>query len=984
MAQVDDPLTSIMATGSAVDLGAFLDDAVNGMALLDLEGRFRVVNPALSELLGYRQEELAGRSPSEVTHPGDRERSHATMELLLTGQVSADRVKKRYVRKDGSIISVIRTTTVLRSTGGEPIGLLTQVVNLTDLAEAEDRLRRSEGRFRALVAHAADTTILLDREGRITYASPASLRLLGHRPAELEGRSALDFIHPAELDVARSRLEGHLAGVARPQVSEYRVRHSDGSWRHAEVTTTNLFGDPSVAAMVLNVRDVTEERQYQDRLEASERRFRALVANSWDIVSLHDRDGRYLYCSPAVTRQLGYRPEDLLGLDPLSYVHPDDTAAGQRFRAVASGEHREAKLEYRIAHRDGSWRWMESIAHNRLDDPAIAAVVVTTRDVTVRRRRTAQQEAAAALSSAALEGGPIENLLGNTVETVATVLDVDRCVIATEWADGRVCISFEAGHPDHGPAAPCHPGEECSLSAAAHHLGGPVIWNRNPADPDGPGNQLPDGFSSGASTPIRPSAGAGGSLTVHSCRLRAFSRDEISFLEAVANVVAAALTRRRIEEELRRQAMHDHLTGLPNRVLVKHQLADALARLGRRDGSVSVLFVDLDNFKLVNDTLGHSAGDAVVSSVATRITASARGSDTVARLGGDEFVVICEDADEAATAALAERIRRAVGHPIDLGTQTISVTASVGYAVARDSAVAADDLLAEADMAMYAAKQSGKDCSAVFAPQMRARASEQLDAVSGIRMALTRDEFRLHYQPIVDSRTGMVVGSEALLRWQHPTAGLLAPGQFIDYAESSGLILPLGEWVLRTALRQSAEWSRVGSPSRVSINISGLQLTGSDVVSVVRRALEESGADPADISLEVTESAVMADLDRATTAINALRSLGLEVGMDDFGTGHSSLSHLARLPFDFVKIDRSFVDFGRDPRAAAMLEAIVALCRVLKLPTVAEGVETEEQREHLERLGVPYLQGFLFGRPVPPEDLVTAPRVCAVPNGSRG
>lgn len=972
MAQVDDPLTSIMATGTAVDIAAFLDDAVNGMALLDLSGRFRIVNPALSELLGYRQGELVGRSPAEITHPADRERSRATMELLLTGRVSADRVKKRYVRKDGSILSVIRTTTVLRSTIGEPIGLLTQVVNLTDMAEVEDRIRRSESRFRALVAHATDITILLDREGRMTYASPASLRLLGHCPADLEGRHALEFIHPEEMDLARSRLAGHLAGADVPQVAEYRVRHSDGSWRHAEITTTNLFGDPNVAALVLNIRDITEERQYQARLQASERRFRALVANSWDIVSLHDRDGRYLYCSPAVTRQLGYRPDELLGRDLFGCLHPDDTAAAEGFRTVAEGLRREAKLEYRLPHRDGSWRWMESIAHNRLDEPAIAAVVVTTRDVTNRRRRAAQQEAVAALTSAALEGGSVENLLGNTVDSVAAVLDVDRCVIATEWADGRVCTSFEAGHPDHGPATPSIPGEECSLSAAAHHRGGPVIWIRREVEPDAPGSRLPDGFSSGASTPIRPSSGAGGSLTVYSSRPRAFSRYEISFLEAVANVVASALTRRHIEEELRRQAMHDHLTGLPNRVLVKHQLTSALARLARRRGSVSVLFVDLDNFKLVNDTLGHSAGDAVVASTAIRITRSARTTDTVARLGGDEFVVICEDADDAAASALAERIRGAVSAPIELDTQTVSVTASIGYVVTDDPGVSADDLLAEADMAMYEAKQSGKDCSAVFAPQMRTRASEQLDAVSGIRLGLARDEFRLHYQPIVNARSGVMVGSEALLRWQHPTAGLLTPAQFIDYAESSGLILPLGEWILRTALRQSAQWRRSGVPSRVSINISALQLTGSDVVSVVKEALETSGAHPGDISLEVTESAVMADMDRATRAINSLKSLGLKVGMDDFGTGHSSLSHLARLPFDFVKIDRSFVDFGGDSRAAAMLEAVAALCRVLKLPTVAEGVETEQQRSHLERIGVAYLQGFLFGRAVPPEDLLLA------------
>lgn len=477
-------------------------------------------------------------------------------------------------------------------------------------------------------------------------------------------------------------------------------------------------------------------------------------------------------------------------------------------------------------------------------------------------------------------------------------------------------------------------------------------------------------MTSGLACPISSGSGLGGALAVCSSRPDAFSRDDGAFLESVANVLAAAVARRRIEEELRRQALHDTLTGLPNRVLISDRLETALGRLSRRGGSVAVLFVDLDNFKLVNDTLGHSAGDSVVASVATRIVAAARTSDTVARFGGDEFVVMSEDTDGDGAARLAERIRRAVSSPIDLSGRPVLVTASVGFAVTSDPHATPDGLMAEADMAMYEAKQSGKDCSSRFAPHMRSRVSRHLDAVSGIRRGLAAEEFRLFYQPIVDTRTGMTVGTEALLRWQHPTSGLLGPANFIDYAEASGLIIPLGEWVLRTALRQSAQWRSEGQPSRMSVNISGVQLTGSDVVSVVSAALSESGAQPRDISLEVTENAVMSDLGRAAEVIRSLKSLGVHVGMDDFGTGQSSLSQLSRLPFDFVKIDRSFVgDFSRDPSTAAMLDGIATLCHALGLPTIAEGVETDEQRCHLERIGVDYLQGFLFGRPQPPDEV---------------
>ncbi|HET9077914.1 MAG TPA: EAL domain-containing protein [Acidimicrobiales bacterium] len=971
-----DPLMSMMSWGGGA-LDGLLRDAVNGMAVLDLDGRFKLVNPAMCQLLGYEPDDLIGRRSVDITHPDDRAHSDATLAAFLDGTASTDRMRKRYVRPDGSVVSVVRCTTVLRDGDGRPLGLFTQVVNLTDMAEVEAMLRRSESRLQALLAHASEMTVLLDAEGTITYASPASIRLLGHRPEEVVGRSALDFLHPDDLERAAERLQHHISTPGPADVGEWRVRHSDGSWRHAEITTANLFDDPAVEALVLNIRDVTEQRQYQSRLEASERRFRALVGNSWDIITLHSVDGRYIYCSPAVTRQMGYRPEELIGTDPFTYIHPEDSHAGEVFRDVAAGTRRSARIEFRFRHQNGSWRWMESTAHNRLDDPAICAVVVTTRDVTTARRRAAQQAAIAALSSDALRGGPVENLFDHAARMVADILAVEHVFVAADTGDHQTRLTGGAGH-GLGLQPPGSGHADCPLSDRAVRERRTVIWDRS----DGGGasfNALRStGVESAVAIPINSGAGLGGALTAYSSRPHAFSGHDLSFLESVANVLAAALTRRRIEEELRRQALHDNLTGRPNRILMRDRLETALSRLGRHGGSVALLFVDLDNFKLVNDTLGHSAGDAVVMEVSARITASARSGDTIARFGGDEFVVISEDADEPAARQIAERIRQALATPIQLGDKPVSITASVGVAVTADPGVSPDDLLAQADMAMYEAKQAGKDCSAMFAAHMRKRAADQLDAVSGMRRGLAEDEFRLFYQPIVDARTGTPVGSEALLRWQHPGVGLLGPDHFIDYAEDSGLIIPLGGWVLHTALRQSAAWRRAGRCSRVAINVSALQLTGSDIVAIVSDTLHATGAEPGSISLELTESAVMADLDRATATIEALKSLGVHVGMDDFGTGHSSLSHLARLPFDFVKIDRSFIrDFDRDARTAAMIESITTLCRALNLPAIAEGVETEEQRHHLQRLGVPYLQGFLFGAPAPPSESAS-PRLARV------
>lgn len=953
--------------GRRVGLDGAFHDAVTGMAVLDLEGRFQTVNPALCRMVGRSEAELLGLRPVDVTHPEDRLLSASAMDALLTGEADTDQVRKRYVRPDGTVVVGARTTTALRGDDGELVGLFTQVVDVTDTAEAQEALRRSEKRFRALVAHASEMTVLVDRAGTILYASPASGRLLGRGPESLEGHQALDFVHPEDLERAGRAFAAHMTGAAEGAAVEYRVGHPDGRWCDAEVLTTNLFDDPDVGALVLNVRDVTEQRKHREQLEASERRLRALVGHSWDVISLHDPDGRYLYCSPAVTEQLGYSPEELIGTNPFALIHPDDTEAAHGFSRLVTGTGKGVGLQYRVRHRNGTWRWVESSGHNRLHDPAVAGVVVTTRDVTARRRRVAQQDAVATLSGEALRGGRVDQLFSSAVTLIAAVLGIEHCVLLR--ADGAERVSVVAHHGPRAehPLPVLDPSRHGGLIARLRDPG-PVLWGAavGPAPAGLDGDWLAGGIQSGAAVVVVDGEHPYGILSAYAAEPDAFSPDDLSFLEAAANVLAAAIGRRRVEEELRHRALHDHLTGLPNRGLFLERLTGALIRLERHPGSIAVLFVDTDDFKLVNDSLGHAAGDQVVSSVAERIVGVLRRSDAVARFGGDEFVVLCEDTDTNRAVRVAERIRRALASPIELPGRPVVVTASVGIAVTGDASVTADDLLAQADTAMYVAKQGGKDRSATFDLGMRRHVTERLDAASGLRRALTGDELRLYYQPVVDTETGLVTGAEGLMRWEHPTEGLLGPERFIDYAETSGLIIPIGAWALDTACRQAATWAGLGFPGHVSVNLSARQLAEADLVTTVRCALERSATDPALIFLEVTESAVMSDLQRSAKVMGQLLDLGVHVGMDDFGTGHSSLSHLANLPFNFVKIDRSFIArFDQDRRAAALLETIATLCRTLDLPAIAEGVETEAQLQRVRELGIPFIQGFLFGRPVP-------------------
>ncbi len=957
-------------TARPVGLDAAFHDAVTGMVILDLAGRFQMVNPAFCRLVGRSESELKGMQPVDVTHPEDRSASLSLLDVLLAVDTESDQRRKRYVRPDGRVITVERTTNVMRDEVGEVIGLFTQVVDVSEAAAAEEALRRSEKRFRALVAHASDLTVLVDESGIILYASPAADALLGFPPEEVVGLSAFSLLHEEERKKAQENFLCRRADPGLSPVAEYRVRHRDGGFRNVEIVGTNLFDDPDVAALVLNIRDVTEARETGHRLTESERRLRALVSGSWDAITLHDASGRYLYCSPAVTTMLGWEPEELLDTSALDLIHPDETAAITNFWTAVRAGGPGLVLEYRYRHKDGSWRWLESTANNRLADPAVAGVVITTRDVTARRRRAAQQEVVALLSRQALRGGRVETLFDKAVQLVSAVLDVEHCtVLRTEGGD-RLSVVVRSGPPLVEGVFPREDGgRPVSLAARALKEGRSVVWDSREA-PEA--NFYPRlaalGMRSGAATLIGEGTDVFGALSVYSAKPDSFARDEVSFLEATANVLAAAIGRQRAEQELRRQALHDNLTGLPNRAMLLSRLDAVLGRLGGEAGSIALLFIDTDDFKLVNDSLGHAAGDEIVAAVADRISRELRRSDIVARFGGDEFIVLCEDTSVEAAERMADRIRHSLAAPIDLGDRHVVVTASIGIAVVSEPGLTPDDLVAQADTAMYSAKQAGKDRSAVFDLRMRQEATARLDTASGLRRALAGDEFRLVYQPVVESKSGRVAGAEALLRWHHPEEGVLGPERFVAYAESCGLIVPIGGWVIETACRQAAAFAAAGAPIAVTINVSSRQLTEADLVATVSEAIERSGVSASTISLEMTESAVMTDVTRAAKVLERLRDLGVRVGIDDFGTGHSSLSYLASLPLDFVKIDRSFVArFGEDKRAAALLQTIAGLCRALDLAVVAEGVETESQRDEIRRLAIPYMQGFLFGHPVPPQ-----------------
>ena len=427
--------------------------------------------------------------------------------------------------------------------------------------------------------------------------------------------------------------------------------------------------------------------------------------------------------------------------------------------------------------------------------------------------------------------------------------------------------------------------------------------------------------------------------------------------------------RKALERQLTHQAFHDPLTGLANRVLFLDRVSHALALVRRHDQMLAVLFVDLDGFKTINDSLGHAAGDRLLAVVASRLQTCVRTSDTVARLGGDEFALLIEDAtDDHAASEVADRVAASVRHPILVEGKEVFMTASIGIATAKDEG-SASDLLRNADMAMYVAKSHGKARWERFEPGMHAKALERLDLEAELRHALDRgDQFVLLYQPIVQLQTGEVKGIEALVRWNHPQRGVLTPAQFIPLAEETGLIVGLGRWVLREACRQAQVWQAArisGPPLTLTVNVSGYQLQYDGVVADVRAALADSGLDPRNLVLEITESVLMQQNETILERLRALKAVGVRLAIDDFGTGYSSLGYLQRFPIDILKIDKAFVDdIGATGAEPALVRAIIALGDTLQLQTIAEGIELRQQWHGLRDLGCEMGQGFLFARPV--------------------
>ncbi|HJV50579.1 MAG TPA: EAL domain-containing protein [Noviherbaspirillum sp.] len=731
------------------------------------------------------------------------------------------------------------------------------------------------------------------------------------------------------------------------------------------------------------------ERIEQDRLNLrqAEAMFRGFAENS--VVGVYiAQNGRFRFVNPKMAEMFAYGQDEMTGsvrvLDLVADAERD--VVEENIRRRLAGETSEVHYERQARRKDGSLFDVEVFGSLMKLDGQNATIGIML-DVSERKRLHLALQVLSACNQALVRATDeavlldeicriVHEISGYPFVWVGFVEERSRKVQPAAFAEAEAGALVQVITEVSWDDAPSGRG----ITGSALRRGHPVVMKdlRNGAA-HAPWRDfmVRHGIVSGMALPLKAGSQIIGSLTVYSREANAFSMDEVMVAEELADNLAygiaalrAEAARRQYAQQLEYHASHDLLTGLPNRALLHDRLNQAIAYASRYCYQIWVLFLDLDRFKFVNDSLGHTAGDTLLKVIAQRLQGAVRETDTVARLGGDEFVLVLpERLDERLATSIVQRVMDAIAEPVRVEEHEFVLGCSIGVAAYPGDGVDPETLIRHADIAMYRAKESGRNNFQFYTATMNERLLERLRIEGDLRNAVEREEFVLHYQPQIDLANGRTVGVEALIRWQHPELGLLPPQRFIGLAEETGLIVPIGAWVLKSACRQAKAWQDAGlGELRVAVNLSARQFAQHDLVQAVAAVLHDTGLPPRCLELELTESLVMTDVERAIGILCELKSLGVQLSLDDFGTGYSSLSYLRRLPIDALKIDQSFVrDITHAPDDAAIVASIISLAHHLKRHVIAEGVETQEQISYLRLHGCNEMQGYYFSKPVPAE-----------------
>ncbi|MEO8382270.1 MAG: PAS domain S-box protein [Acidobacteriota bacterium] len=893
-----------------------LDTMKGAVIVADMSGVIRVVNGGAADLLGYSPAALRGTHIRQVF---PRDANLTTGQLLNTLGVLEHTMAWRAA--DGSTVDVLAASSFLRDHDNIPIAVIYVASDFTERKRAEGALRESEQRYRTLFEMNPLPMWVYDYESlRFTDVNDAAVRHYGYSRDEFL-RMTIREIRPAE--EYQAMREALLSAGPRRGPSHFRHRRKDGVVIDVEITSFQFVSGGRDSRMVI-AQDVTTRLLAEEELRRSEGRYRELFENANDIVYTHDLEGIVTTMNLAGETVSGYSREEIMGRHIRELIAPEHQGVAQEaMEKKLRGETPATFYELDLRAKDGRRIPIELSTRMIYEGERPVGVQGVGRDLTDRKASEARYRLLFERNLAGVYRSTPEGLILDCNDACARLFGFDSSeeFLASSAND----LYFDDAERERLVQKLREQGQLTNVELRLRRRDGSTVWALENVT-------LRDG-------------------------------------EVMEGTIIDITDRKRAQEQVEYQAYHDALTGLPNRLLFRDRITVALAH-ARRSGRLSaVMFLDLDQFKLVNDTLGHTVGDRLLQAIAARLVSCVRADDTVARMGGDEFTILLADLSERRGApVVAQKVLEAVRHPVTIDEHELYVTTSIGIAIFPDDGTDAEALLKHADRAMYRAKEQGRDNYQLAASVTDRPGETRLTMERALHRALERDELVVHYHPMVEIATGRVVGAEALLRWNDPERGLIQPEEFIPLAEETQLIVPIGAWVLRKACTQMKAWHDSGHPLlRVAVNLSPRQFQDRQLISTVERVLQETGYPAPLLDLEITESTAMQNAELTLAILNRLKEMGCRISIDDFGTGYSSLSYLKRFPIDTVKIDQDFVrDLTRDD--AAIISAVISMARALNLRVIAEGVETEEQLAFLRREQCAEMQGFLYSRPLAPEE----------------
>ncbi|WP_442598827.1 EAL domain-containing protein [Neobacillus sp. D3-1R] len=855
--------------------------------------------------------------------------------------------------------------------------------------KANDHLIETDTKYQKLIQHHEwsrkqlhslfhynpDIIFFLDKDGNFINANPTVEQLTGFNWNDLIDTNFLQTVPRKERNFANEKFYSALKG--NRETFKMSIFNSKGEQMEFNVTAVPLIVDENIVGVTGIARDITQRQKMESLLIESEQRYKSLFVHNTDAVLSFDLEGRFTSVNPESEMCSGYSEEELLSMSFQDLLIPEDIErVVEFFEQVKAGN----PLEYETAMYNKKGERLDLSVKNMpiYTNGQIVGVFSIIKDVTENNKAQLLLDGQTKVLEMIAKGALITKVFDEIIYMIEKLSNGGRCsILLADESKSRLHIGSAPNLPKGymealngisiGPrAGSCGSSAHYKKMVIVEDISKDALWTRY--------RDIPQKYQlvSCWSSPILDNQDMVlGTFAIYFNQPALPTEAELKLIEKATYLAKLAILHYKAEDTINHMAYHDPLTGLPNRRLFKKRFEHTLEEIAGKRIEASLLFLDLDRFKVINDSLGHSIGDLLLQKVANRLKYSLRRKDFIGRQGGDEFLILLEESTKEETEFVAKRILKALSRPFRLKGHEVVITPSIGISLFPTHGHDPETLIRNADIAMYDAKRQGKNTYQFYQLTQEKVLNDQLVLEQNLRKSLERDEFVLHYQPQVDLVTNQICGVEALIRWNHPELGSIPPNRFIPVAEETGLIVPIGEWVIKTACEQNVIWQNNGWPSLViSVNLSIRQFFQANLISMVCRILEETGLDPQYLELEITESMTM-NVEMAIGIIQELKQLGVKVAIDDFGTGYSSLNYLKRLTIDRLKIDQSFVqDIAKDSNDRDIVTTIITMGHNLKMKVIAEGVETEEQLQFLRTHGCDEVQGYLFSKPLSAEDFV--------------